>query len=116
MSLNRSSYWTQHNGNQIRVKHMTIGDIQCAMMEIDDMEFQRLGDDPYIVQQLCSYGDFCNILPALDPKKDGFALDDWYEFFRNEVEKRLKLLAGKSLRITQKAVKSNFLVKWFKFW
>lgn len=115
-TLNRSSYWTLHNGSELRVKKMTIAQIQCAIIELAEMESNELDNDPYVVQLLAletgTYGFFNEPIH----KKDGFFLDDWHTLFNNEIEKRLKFLYGLPIRHAPKEIQQNFLVKWFKSW
>lgn len=116
MALNRSSYWTLLTGEKLRVKHMTIAQIQAAMFHIDMLERDELYNDPYIVQQICSNSDCCSVLPEPVHKMFGFLIEDWHNLFYNELIKRVKILTGQPIRSPKIAAKPFFLVKWFKFW
>lgn len=116
MTLNRSSQWTTFNGEKIRVKCMNITQIQHAIVDLEQLELEENGDDPYIIQQVCSNSDCCHILPEPQHIKDGYLLEDWHNLLVQEISKRLKHLETFAIHPKVLIKKTNVLVKWLKFW
>lgn len=115
-ALNRSSYWTLPTGIKVRVKRMTTDEINFAIYNIEQTENQDAGNDPYIVQQLCSSLDCQHTYQEPPHGKDGFFYDDWHDLFVNELVKRLQFIQHHINNPKTIIKKPNILVKWFKFW
>ncbi len=115
-TLNRSSFWTLPTGEKIRVKRMSIEDIHIAMFIVDAMERENIGNDPYLIQQMCLYSGACPVLLPIEEKISGFYPEDWHDLFLNEIDKRFKFLERRAIKTQKVNKKPSWLVKWFKFW
>ena len=115
-TLNRSSFWTLHTGDRLRVKHMTIAQIQAALLKLDELQRDEIDNDPYLIQLLIF--DAAPFAFYNEPvhKKDGFFLDEWHELFDGEIAKRIKFLARQQIRPADRKEKQSPLVNILKFW